>query len=327
MQKGKHFIGIYILVLLILFFTACRKDVAIQEPLLDVPSGFPIPLIPKDNPLTKEKIALGKQLFFDPILSKDSSISCASCHKPELAFTDGLMLAKGINGKQGKRNTQSLLNVAYEHNFFREGSAKTLELQVLAPLTAENEMGSSLPEVILKLNRNAEYKRLFKQVFEKEPDIYGLTRALAAFERTLIDKHSRFDEYYLLHNKKALSAQEINGFNLFFSDKTQCGSCHNTFYLSNQELANTGLYKVYADSGYARLTGLAEDIGKFKVPSLRNLKYTAPYMHNGSLQTLEEVIQHYKKGGEHHPNQHAFIKGFSLNDEEQKELIAFLLTL
>lgn len=320
-----------------LFLTITSFQTACQEPAtpsidhtpypLVLPIGFPHPIIPDDNPLTIASVELGKKLFFDPILSRDSSISCGSCHFRRVAFTDERTIALGIDDRLGFRNTATLANVAYEQLFFKDGGVRTLELQVVAPIEDENEMDFNILSAVDRLNENPEYVLLSQKAYGREPDAFVLTRAIATFERTLISGNSPFDQYFYQNDLHALNEQEIRGMNLFFSTKTNCSSCHSGFNFTNQEFVNTGLYEQYVDTGRKRVTLEEADNGKFKVPTLRNIAVTAPYMHDGSLATLTDVLNHYENGGKAHPNKSPLIQPIVLSDSEKQDLMAFLESL
>jgi len=305
-----------------LFLLSCEQDPEIgrQTFHLDIPAGFPAPNIPEDNSLNWERIDLGKKLFFDPILSVDNSISCSSCHKQEFAFADDQVVSLGVEDRLGNRNSMSLANVAYYDLFLREGGVPTLEMQVLAPIQDHNEMNFNIVDASELLKEDSVYVRMAWKAYDRAPDPYVITRAIAAFERTMISGSSDYD-------LDRLSSSEERGKDLFFSDSLSCASCHGSFLFTNQGIENNGLYEVYEDSGRYRLTHLEEDIGKFKVPTLRNIELTAPYMHNGSVETLEEVISHYAEGGKSHFNQSELIQGFELSDQEKEDLLAFLNSL
>ena len=311
---------LYLLILLSLI--SCERDNPIYEGLykLEIPNGFPEINHPSDNMPTAERIALGKRLFFDPILSKDSTISCNSCHLQEYAFADNKIVSPGVEGKLGTRNSMSLANVAYYDFFLREGGVPTLEMQVLAPIQDHNEMDFNIIPVAERMKLDASYVAQSLKAYNREPDAFVITRAIAAFERTLISGNSNYD-------KNRMTASERDGKALFFSDSLACASCHGTFLFTNQDIENNGLYANYADSGRYRLTHLQEDIGKFKVPTLRNIELTAPYMHDGSIENLEEVISHYEAGGKEHFNQSSLLKGFNLTSTERENLLDFLYSL
>ncbi len=318
-------ISIFILLLLLL---GCKKEeYHAEEYKLNIPIGFPKPSIPADNIPTSKKVALGKMLFFDPILSRDSTISCASCHFEDKKFTDGNIVSIGIEGRKGLRNAPSLVNVAYLPNMFWDGGVPNLEQQILAPIENVNEMDFNVPEVIERLLKNDTYKQLFIEAFDRLPDIYTFTRAIASFERTLYSGLSPYDDYTYNHNHNALNASEIRGMEIFMGEKGECFHCHGSYLFTDHSFANNGLYEFYADSGRARITLLQKDVGMFKVPSLRNIAHTAPYMHDGSLATLEDVIEHYNSGGKNHINKSPIIKPLHLTAEEIEDLLAFLHAL
>ena len=303
-------------------FISCGKEIANQNEIfqLDIPQGFPNPIIPEDNQLTYERIELGKRLFYDPILSKDGTISCESCHKQEFAFADNVKLSAGVEGRLGSRNSISLANMAYQDALMREGGVPTLEMQVLVPIQDHNEMDFNILSVAEKLNLDSTYVNASIRAYNRIPDAFVITRAIASFQRTMLSGNSDYD-------RNQLNEKEENGKELFFSDELACSSCHGTFLFSNLTIENNGLYEVYEDLGKYRLTNLKEDIGKFKVPSLRNIEITAPYMHNGSISTLEEVIDHYASGGKNHFNKSELITGFNITDDEKDNLIRFLKSL
>lgn len=297
-----------------------------SNPSLVLPEHFPNPIFPTDNPFMEERVALGKKLFFDPILSRDSSMSCAFCHRPELAFSDHVAISSGVNGPTGFRNSPSLANVAYDSLLFWDGGAPSLELQMLAPMESEDELHLDINEVVARLKQEPEYSALFQKVFGKDPDPFGVTRSIASFQRTLISGDSPYDKY-VLGEESALNAAEKRGLALFESDRLACSSCHSGFRFSNGLLENNGLHAVPKDRGRARITHDSADVGFFKVPSLRNIAVTGPYMHDGSLHSLKGVIAHYAKGGNHHSLQSPKLSGFELSDKEEADLLAFLKSL
>ncbi len=294
---------------------------------LVVPNHFPSLKIPEDNPLTQAKIELGEKLFFDPILSKDQTISCSSCHLPEFAFSDTSQFSFGISNRTGKRNTPSLINTAYENSFFRDGGAPTLEIQVLTPLQDENEMGLNINDAITRLKSDSTYNKLFIDVFGNSPNAFGLTRAISAYERTLINGNSKFDHYIRTNDETIFTQQELEGWKLFSGNRLKCNQCHNGFNLTNGKFENNGLYMKYKDAGRANITLDTNDYGKFKVPSLKNVSITAPYMHDGSIKTLTDVISHYEKGGMDNVQKNNQITGFSITTGEKEAILSFLETL
>lgn len=308
---------------------ACRKEQAapVPEPLLIVPRGFPEPPFPADNALTEARWTLGKKLFFDPIMSRDSSLSCASCHLPSHAFSDTLPLSPGIEARPGTRNAPTLANVAYLPYYTREGGLPSLEMQVLVPIQEHNEFDFNIIPITERMKRNAEYVQLSQEAYGREPQAFVITRALSTFERTLVSGESPYDLFHFHGKKEALNAAELRGMDLFFSDKTHCSACHGGFNFTTSALENNGLYEQYADPGRFRLTGLESDRARFKTPTLRNIARTAPYMHDGSFPTLESVIEHYNSGGKEHPNKSPLIKPLNLTSQEKTDLAAFLKSL
>jgi cytochrome c peroxidase len=312
----------------LLILLSCEKDVLVPDNKilnLKIPKGFPPLEIPSDNPITQAKIDLGKKLFFDNILSADSTINCGSCHFQQFAFAENKTISVGIGGQLGFRNAQPLFNLAWNPHFFRDGGVPSLELSILNPIDNHREMATTVPEIVYRLNRHAEYPTLFRRAFNDTATAFFFIRALSTFQRTLISGNSKYDRY--LYQGAQLTSQEKLGETLFFSEKTSCSSCHSGFNFSNFAFENNGLYLMYADSGRQRITTLEEDRGKFSVASLRNIQYTAPYMHDGSLESLDEVIEHYNLGGQAHPNKNELIRPLDLTDIEKSALKAFLLTL
>ena len=316
-------------VLFSLLFFSCEKEVPKSVVAKDssYPAHFPEIEYPDDNQFTDARYKLGKKLFYDPILSEGNEISCSSCHKPELAFAHDQKVSPGIEGRLGDRNSPSLANIAFHPRFMRDGGVPTLEMQALVPIADHFEMGSNIVVAAERMVQLEEYRTLSQQAYERTPDPYVITRALACFQRTLISGNSPYDDFAYKGNRFALDAREIRGMNIFLSDKTQCSTCHSGVLFSSFDYANTGLYESYDDDGRYRLTLEEGDRSKFKIPSLRNVGLSAPYMHDGSMNTLSEVIDHYASGGANHPNKSDLIKGFEISEIEKVDLIAFLHTL
>ena len=312
-----------ILLLGLLLFTLTSTGENVK--LIETPLGFPKINVPNDNPITKAKIDLGEKLFFEKLLSRDSSISCASCHNPSYAFTDGLQKARGIKDREVTRNTPTLTNMAYNNSFLRDGVNPSLEAQVIVPIHEKNEFDFHILLVAERLKKKNEYVALFEIAFGEMPSPKLISNAIATYERTLISGNSRYDKFMFHKDSSALSNKEIRGMRLF--DKLNCISCHSGFNFTNGEVVNNGLYENYDDLGKMRVTLDPKDRGSFKVPTLRNIALTSPYMHDGSLKTLEEVINHYAKGGENNENKDKRVVPFKLNDEEKLELMAFLQSL
>jgi cytochrome c peroxidase len=293
---------------------------------LDIPMGFdPMP-IPDDNPLTVEGVELGKKLFYDPILSSDYNMSCAGCHLQEYAFADTVPISRGAHHEHiGTRNSPSLANVGYLKALFSEGGVPSLELQVLAPMGEKSEMDLQIRDAVSRMKEIPEYVDLAKRAYDREIDPWVITHALASFQRTLISGDSPFDRYYYQGKEEAISQAAKNGWKRF--QALNCNACHSGFLFTGQGFFNIGLYEEYEDTGRGRLHDDPKDIGKFKVPSLRNVALTAPYMHDGSLETLDEVLDHFASGGKDHPNKSSLVRGFELDSVARGELLAFLESL
>ncbi len=337
----------YIGILLVLFFLSCSSpsdDVQVYTPKpveLEVPEILKqkliAPLVPTNNPLTEEGIALGKKLFFDPILSKDNSQSCSSCHNPQNSFSDSERFSIGVDGIRGNRNSMPLFNLAwnFDERFMWNGSELSIERQAFSPVRDPIEMHSDWKEVAEKLEAHHEYPDLFLKAFNATKiDSTLVTKALAQFERTLISANSKFDNYLL--GIATLTEEELNGFDVFIrEDKGDCFHCHggenNPLWTDNQ-FHNNALDSNFTDLGLGSVTGDPNDNGKFKTPSLRNLIYTAPYMHDGRFATIEEVINHYSEGLQNSSTVDPLMKsvlegGVHLSDQDKANLKAFLLTL
>ncbi len=307
---------------------ACKKDKAIsgEELLLTTnPKGFEKLVYPADNGFSLARWKLGKELFYDKALSKSNTISCASCHNQQFAFSDNIALSLGDNGALGSSNSPSLSNIGYHPYYTRAGGVNTLEMHILIPVQEHNEFNTNMIDVVKKLKQK--YEIASQKAYQRDFDAFVLTRAIANFERTLISSNSKFDDYFYQQNQSAFNPSEQRGYKLFMSEQTNCSKCHSSFNFSNYAFENNGLYLNYKDSGRMRLTLNQSDRAKFKVPSLRNIGLTAPYMHDGSLKTLAEVVSHYNSGGKIHENKSKYIKPLGLNEIEKIDLINFLNTL
>lgn len=293
--------------------------------LLRVPSHWPAVPVPAHNPVTVEKAELGRRLFFDPILSGDRTVSCASCHLPSRAFSDPRPLSTGVRGGTTLRNAPSLFAVAYEPLLHRDGGVLFLEAQVLVPLEDENEMDADVDEVLERLARHPEYPALFREAFGEGPSLRTLTQALATFQRTLLPTDSPYDRF-LRGDEQALSAEARRGHDLFFG-RAGCATCHAGVRLTDGSFRDNGHPHRPFDTGRAEVTGRPEDVGRFRVPSLRNVAVTAPYMHDGTLPTLEAVVAHYDRGGAGTPNQDPAVRPLRLTAAERAALVAFLEAL
>ncbi|MSU63467.1 MAG: cytochrome-c peroxidase [Pedosphaera sp.] len=298
------------------------------DPVTKVPLGLDefIP-VPEDNPQTGEKIELGRRLFFDKQLSRDGTIACATCHLPERALTDAKPVAVGIEGRPGRRNAPSLFNRAYGKAFFWDGRVKSLEEQPLTAITNRNEMDLTLPEFEFRLDRNRDYSMAFGSVFGERPHARNAAKALATFVRTLLSGNSPFDRFE--HgDQNALSDAAKRGLQIF-RGKGNCIPCHSGPLLSDEEFHNTGVSwgKEPLDLGRFEVTKREQDRGKFKTATLRNIALTAPYMHDGSLATLDDVIEFYSKGALPNPSLDREVRPLNLHPEEKVDLITFLKCL
>ncbi|MCB0687076.1 MAG: c-type cytochrome [Saprospiraceae bacterium] len=304
-------------------FSGCQSE-SIQ---LEIPDGFPQPTFPEDNTPTVKRVLLGEKLFFDKNLSLDSSVACVNCHLPQLAFTDGRSKSTGIYGRQSKRNAPSILNAAYLTEVNRDGGVKKLDLQAIVPIEDEHEMGISLPELAKRLEQDPAYTKLAQEAYQQTPNPFVITRALATFIRTLYSGDSPYDQF--IHgDTTALNASAQYGKTLFESDRLNCTSCHSGYNFTNGTFQNNGLYEEYVDLGRMLITADSADLGKFRVPSLRNVALTAPYMHDGSLATLDAVLDHYQHRGANPTRlQSANLRAFTLTEDEKEALLAFLKSL
>lgn len=312
-----------------LVFTNCNNKAPIEvfPQLMEIPDGFPPVQFPEDNTFTLARWNLGKQLFFDKALSKDSSVSCASCHLPAFAFSDTTAFSQGSFQRAGTSNSPTLSNIAYHPYYTRAGGVATLEMQVAIPVQEHAEFDMDMVELAQRLAFNPYYQQMAQMCYKRAFDPFVLTRALATFERSLLSGDSEYDRSVQHPSGNALSVSAKNGRDLFFSNRTNCSSCHSGFNFTNYQFENNGLYLNYADSGRMRLTKLEHDRGRFKVPSLRNVALTAPYMHDGSFSTLEEVVHHYNSGGVDFPTKSPLVRPLYLSTEEEQALVAFLNTL
>jgi cytochrome c peroxidase len=284
------------------------------------------------SPRLSDRIELGRQLFFDPILSGDRTISCASCHKPQYAFADTAMLSLGVSGRKGSRNTPSAMNLALQDIFFWDGRAKSLAEQALAPIENPVEMNLPLDQALRRLQHSKKYRDQFRKVFNSSPTREHLGEAIAAFEHTLETSNSPFDNWKLSGDANTVSDAVKRGFALF-NTKGKCTKCHFGSDFTQREFRNIGLFdgKKLNDSGRASLPGYEKELGKFKVPGLRNIAITAPYMHNGMFRTLREVIEFYNDPDKIVPNainrDTILARPLGLTEDEKADLEAFLMSL
>jgi cytochrome c peroxidase len=286
---------------------------------------------PTAAPRLSKKAALGERLFNEKILSLDSSVSCASCHKPAFAFADTVAFSPGIHGRLTTRNVPSVMNVMNRSSFFWDGRAETLEEQALIPLQHPNEMALPISEAVRRLNASPAYRKAFKQVYGKLPSADRMLEAIAAYEETLETADTKFDG--VADGEGTLSESEERGRQLFVGDKANCFDCHNMEDFTDDDFKNIGLFngKNLNDSGRYLISRNPDDLGKFKTPGLRNVAVTAPYMHNGMFNTLEEVVDYYNDVRKVVPDAQnldpALRKPLGLTEQEKKDLVAFLRTL
>ncbi|MBK9253959.1 MAG: cytochrome-c peroxidase [Saprospiraceae bacterium] len=280
----------------------------------------------------KNEIELGERLFFETILSKDSTISCASCHKPEFAFADTLAISPGVHGALGRRNAPSVMNMEARSIFFYDGRAETLIDQVHFPIEDPLEMNISVQDVVKRLNNHPRYYTWFKKIYNEEVTQKNLASAIAAFESSLETSDTPFDDY-MNGDKSAMSASAIRGREVFMSPQAKCFDCHFGPDFTGDEFKNIGLYdeQKWSDKGRYEISKNPVDLGKFKVPGLRNVAMTAPYMHDGSFKTLKEVIDYYDNPYKfvHQPlNIDTLLaKPLNLTESEKSDLESFLLAL
>jgi cytochrome c peroxidase len=320
MILDRRFSLLFSSVILLFIILACCRSGFNKEEIVSIESSQ------SDEEFISEKIVLGKQLFFDKRLSRTNTISCASCHVPAFAFTDRRIVSEGVEGRKTTRNAPSLLNAKFLKTFMFDAHINSLEQQVIVPIQEHQEMDMKMGELIQKLKSIPEYSEAAKKYYGREFDPFVLTRSISSFERTLLSMNSRFDQY-TKGQKSMLSKDEVKGFKLF-AEKLYCTQCHPVGHFTTFNAENNGLYFDYGlDKGRFRIFNDTSDIGKFKVPSLRNIELTYPYMHDGSLATLEDVLLHYEKGGKGHFNQSKIIQPFKLSAKEKKQLILFLKSL
>jgi cytochrome c peroxidase len=294
------------------------------------PANVPLGLdehvtVPEDNVMTPAKVQLGERLFFDPLLSADRRVSCATCHDPARAFTSGTRVAVGVWGRRGMRNAPTILNRAYGKSFFWDGRAATLEEQVLGPIQDRTEMGLSLSALTERLRKSDSYSESFARALGQPPSAAGVARALASYVRAQRAGDAPFDRYRA-GDTDALSETAIRGLRLF-RGRANCSACHSGPNFSDEEFHNTGVSWGSADLGRYRVTRRAQDRGAFKTPTLRQLRFTAPYMHDGSFQLLEAVVDFYNAGGKSNPYRDLELRRLELTAMEKGDLIAFLQSL
>lgn len=314
-------IGSIIGVLFLLAFTA-------TEHLFVIPTNWPKPVYDfSKNNLTEQKVLLGRALFYDPLLSKNNTISCSSCHSPYSAFTHvDHALSHGINDSIGNRNSPALMNLAWQTSFMWDGAINNIEVQSLAPISHPKEMGSSINEVVMKLQLSKLYCQLYTNAFGDSLVTGERTlKALAQFMLTIVSANSKYDK--VMRKEEAFTAQEKNGYELF---QKNCSSCHKEPLFTTNDFANNGLTRdtLLNDIGRMRITQNSKDSLKFKIPTLRNIEYTYPYMHDGRFKKLSQVLNHYTDGVMQSKTLASELKkSMNLNSNEKVDLIAFLMTL
>lgn len=344
--------SVSILSVIILILFGCKKDMEkpegdltsipfnATETTVAVPQDFPPMISPNENPLTVEGIELGRKIFFDPILSADFSMSCASCHDPQLSFTDAMATSEGIDGIRGRRSAPSLLNIGFDpHGFHWDGKFSQLEDQALAPVEDPIELHNTWEEVEERMRADEDYPAMFRAAFgianKSEINKNLAAKAIAQFERTLVSSgESKWDQW--VRGEYDFSDEEFLGYSLFFDleddfPDAECGHCHNPPFFAIQEFRNNGLDDVddqndFVDAGRGEITNDAIDNGKFKVPTLRNIFYTAPYMHDGRFTTMDEVLEHYNSGGQG-SLRHPLIRPLNLDAIQLDAIKSFLMTL
>lgn len=340
------------LIIFIGFASGCNKNTPDEPTLLDipynpepyelvVPEHFPKMSIPINNPMTKEGVKLGRRLFYDPILSSDNTMGCFSCHLPEGNFTDNTRFSEGVTGDLGSRSSMSLLNIGFNNNgFFWDGREMTLEDQALIPVEDSVELHNMWPDVTLEIQMDDDYPGLFREAFgiTKATDISKefVVKALAQFERSLVSSgQSKYDR--VISGEDVFTDEELLGHNIFFdiepdiSRHAECGHCHNAPLFTTNEYFNNGIDDVdngiLSDLGRGAVTGDVFDNGKFRVPTLRNIMESGPYMHDGRFSTLDEVIDHYDSHIKSSRNLDPNLRTLDLSDEDRAALKAFILTL
>jgi len=346
MEKSSFIIYFFFFIIFI-FTNACEQKASEElEPMpkefvLQTPAHFGnLYQIPEDNQPTVEGIELGRMLFYDKRLSKDSTISCASCHQQKLAFTDGKAFSTGFQNRKTPRGAMSLVNLIWVDKFFWDGRANSLEEQALQPIQDVNEMNLSLGEAVFRLQNTALYPPLFKAAFGSEIITEeNIAKALSQFQRTLISSNSKYDK--IVRGEIQATEQEARAIELFFTHPIpeanlrggNCGDCHGSNLITLNTFHNNGLDLIYEDKGLGAITGRKEDFGKMRAPSLRNIALTAPYMHDGRFQTLEEVLDHYNEYIQAHQNLDPLIieasnevggNSLMLTEQEKEDIILFL---
>ena len=301
------------------------SDPPVSEPLytIEVPERFPALTYPEDNLPSEAKIALGRHLFYDPRLSSDLTISCATCHLQKRAFSDTGVVSIGVAGRLGTRNAPSLGNTGFLRSWLWEGGVRSLEQQAIVPITHPDEMDMHTDTVLSRISSDPIYRRLFEETWEDgEISFERVTKAIATFERTIISGNAPFDRWES-GDESALSEAQKRGREIFFTEKGECFHCHISYNFTDNLFHNNGLAET-SDLGRFAVTQFSLDRGRFKTPTLRNIEVTGPYMHDGRIATLREVVEFYNRGGEGHPLTDPLIRPLGLTDQEIDDLVEFM---
>ena len=295
-----------------------------EPPVVSPPLGLPELPVPEDNRLTHGKVELGKQLFFDPRLSRDNTISCAACHDPTKGWSNGQRFATGIDGQVTGRSVPSLINTGYQHAYFWDGRVETLEQLVPHPIEDPTEMGLPMEQLVAKLNEIPGYQQQFREVFDDDARPENITQAIASFVRTIVSANSPYDRFRA-GDLSALSPAARRGHDVFFF-RANCSACHRGPNLTDGKFHNVGIGMDAPDPDLGRIAVNKDPMhtGSFKTPTLRDLSRTAPYMHDGSFETLEEVVDYYNQGGFMHGHLSGKINTLLLSDKEKVDLVVFL---
>jgi cytochrome c peroxidase len=320
-------------VAVVLAAASCGDDARTPAPLplVDdkVPAGFPagspVTLAPADNALTEARAQLGKRLFFDKQLSRTRAVSCSTCHLPEHAFADPNAVSAGVDDRRGTRNAPALVNLAWGDSFFWDGRVATLEEQAGKPIEHPDEMDLALADAVARIDADASYVQAFTDAYGGPVTETSLRNAIASFVRIVVSGDSPYDRH-LRGDDAAFGDAERRG-EAIFLDKGGCFHCHPAGMLTNEGFFNNGSATDGGDPGRQMVTNRTGDAGKFKVPGLRNVEVSAPYMHDGSLATLEDVIDHYDRGGNGHPATDPAIEPLALSAADKTDLLAFLRAL
>ncbi|MEM0997324.1 MAG: cytochrome c peroxidase [Bacteroidota bacterium] len=321
------------------FFASCEKDAPIElNPLdttpytLNIPSHMPRMRIPDDNPMTVEGVELGRYLFYEKRLSRDGTQSCGSCHNAAFGFSDsGNRFSTGIDGFDGDRNAMAIINLGWSREFFWNGRSPSLEVQAIDPIVNPIEMHNTWSNVEVTLQADTMYQRMFWEAFgTEEVTRLNAVKAIAQFERSMISADSPYDRYFR-GDENALTPLEIEGMKLFFSEKAECFHCHTELLMQDNLFHNNGLdFDGSRNMGRYLVTGDTNDIGKFRTPTLRNIELTGPYMHDGRIETLAEVVEHYSSGIRPSSNLQVLLRrpgGLNFDNDEKQALVAFMEAL